>query len=200
MTTTARLLSAVGIFLVLCSAVRAQEFDSDFPVHRDGRYVLTGTGWRKKFIIKVYAMGFYVDEAAAKKAWAGHTGTPQAFLINGDFDKLGVLRFARDVEAAKIREAYVESLEEALSDKAPADERQAAQAFVALFDHDMKTGEEIHIRTSPDGQVTVTLAGKTKQGPKLPRLVKDVWAIWLGAHPISEDLKKGLVARIDSLK
>ena len=50
-----------------------------------------------------------------------------------------------------------------------------------------------------DGQITVEAAGQKRAGPKNVRLARDVWDIWLGLKPISADLKKSLLDRIDTL-
>lgn len=180
----------------------------------DGRpFALLGTGVRKKFIVKVYAMALYVDEPDARRAFpalvarakgAGHAQLTsddhaQSFVMFGNFAKLGVLHFVRDVDAGKIREAYEESLADELSDKSPPEVKQPAQALVALFDHDMKEGEEIVIHTFPDGRVEVTVAGAKKGGPHNPKLARAIWGIWLGPKPISTDMRKSLIDRIDVL-
>ncbi len=189
-----------------------QKFETERTV--DGKsYVLTGTGIRKKFIIKVYAMALYVDEADAKRAFpsvvqrAGGADKAhllasdhaESFLVWGQFGKTAVLRFVRGVDKGKIQNAYRESLSEELSDKSPADLRSAAEQFVALFDHDMQDGQDLIIHTTTDGKVSVEMAGVKKDGPQNAKLNRAIWSIWLGAKPISADLKKGLVDRIEVL-
>ena len=180
----------------------------------DGRpYALLGVGVRKKFVVKVYAMALYIDEAEGRHAFpalvsraGGHDHAKltsgdhaQSFVMWGTFGKLAVMHFVRSVDAAKIRGAFEEGLEEELSDKSPPDIKQGAQAFLALFDKDLKDGQEIVLRTTADGKIEVDIAGAKKSGPASPRLARAVWAIWLGAKPISADLRRGLVERIDVL-
>jgi hypothetical protein len=172
-----------------------------------------GVGIRKKFIVKVYAMALYVDDAEGKRAFpalASRAGGrdhakltasdhAQSFLAWGAFEKIGVMHFVRDVGAEKIREAFKEGLEDELSDKAPPDLKKAAESFLALFDRDVKDGEEIVIRTYGDGRIDVSTGGQRKEGPTSPKLQRAVWNIWLGSHPVSTDLRKSLVDRIDVL-
>jgi long-chain acyl-CoA synthetase len=189
-----------------------RSFESNITV--DGRpYVLLGAGVRKKFVVKVYAMALYVDETDARHAFpalvsrAGgqqhakltSSDHAQSFVIWGTFGKHAVLHFVRDVDAAKIRDAFAEGLEDELSDKAPADLKQAATQFLDLFDHDMKEGQEIVIHSGADGKIDVTMPGGTKHGPESGKLARSVWGIWLGAKPISADLRRALVERIDAL-
>jgi hypothetical protein len=163
------------------------------------RYALLGVGVRKKFIIKVYSMALYAEEDEAKKSYKAGAGEATSFVAGGGFGKVAVLHFARDVDAGKIRNAYEEGLSEELSDRAPADVKQGAQAFIAAFDKDLKEGQEIMLRTAGK-KIEINVAGSKKELPTSPTLSKAIWNIWLGPKPISKDLKTGLVSRIDSLK
>ncbi len=176
-------------------------------------YVLLGAGVRKKFLVKVYAMALYVDDVEARHDFpalvsraggrdhAKLTGGDhaQSFVMWGTFGKLAILHFVRDVEADKVRGAFEEGLQDELSDKAPADLKQSAQQFLALFDKDLKEGQEIVLATSADGKIEIKLPGDNKAGPQSPRLARAVWGIWLGEKPISADLRRALVERIDVL-
>jgi hypothetical protein len=157
-------------------------------------FTLVGTGVRKKFIVKVYAMGLYVESEGAKKASRG--GDPQAFVAGGSFGKLAVLHFVRDVDAGKIQQAYRDGLETELGDPST---KALAEAFVAAFDRDVKDGQEIVVRTSGDGKISVAVAGSKKDVGQSARLAKAIWNIWLGAKPISPDMRKTLVERVDAI-
>lgn len=180
----------------------------------DGReFVLVGVGTRKVFGFKVYSMAMYIEDEAARKGFpklAGQAGGADnetllksglvpGFIIQGEFAKHAILRFARAVSAADQRKSYRESLGDDVTDKATPEVRKAAEAFLALFDEDVKEGEEMAIHTEPDGRVGVELHGKIKWGETNLRVVHDVWDIWLGAKPINADLKTALMSRIDSL-
>lgn len=183
------------------------------PRKQDGKdYHLIGTGLRKKAFFKVYAMGLYLEDGArqAFPSLVAKAGGPtrdklldgdraQSFVAWGRFGKLAVMRFLRDVDKDKIQGAYRESLEAALSDKAPADLKRDAEAFVLLFDRDVKEGQELHIGTDDAGRIAVQIAGVKKSGPQNPQLCRAIWEIWLGSKPISKEMRKSLVERIDVL-
>ena len=120
------------------------------------------------------------------------------FVINGDFGKVAQLHFVRAVTAKQTRDAYREALGETASAKAPIDLRRDAESFLALFG-DVKDGDDLTIRTAPSGQIFVGVGGKEQVGPTNMRLSHDLWSIWLGQKPISPDLKKSLIDRIDTL-
>lgn len=176
-------------------------------------YSLVGTALRKKFVVKVYAIGLYVDDAAARQAFPSLVtkagGKEREKLLEGDrshtfvawgrFGKLAVMQFLRDVDKGKIQEAYRDSLEGALSDKAPSELSRDANAFVALFDKDVREGQELRIATDEAGKITVEIAGQKKEGPQNPQLARAIWEIWLGQKSILGGGRKGLVDRIDTL-
>jgi hypothetical protein len=180
----------------------------------DGKaFTLVGTGIRKKFIVKVYAMGLYVENVDGKRAFSSLAtkagGSDQAkltegdraqsFLIWGSFGKVGVMHFVRDVGAGKIHDAFAEDLSDELSDKAAPDVRDATQAFLKLFDKDLKNGDDIVLRTSPDGKIDVSIGGQEKGSVQNIKLMRALWSTWLGGHPISKDLRASLVNRISEL-
>jgi tetratricopeptide (TPR) repeat protein len=180
----------------------------------DGQmYALTGTGARTYMGFSLYGVGLYVEEEPARRAYprlvtqAGGTDLlqltaldlAQTFIVLGEFGKMAVMRFTRDISAARIRDSYKDMLKDNLSSKAPEALRRSTEAFVALFDRDMKKGEELILRTSRQGQIFVTAGGTTRTGPTDPRLVLDLWNCWLGKKPVSEELKRDLVRRISGL-
>ncbi|MSP61385.1 MAG: hypothetical protein EXR72_13770 [Myxococcales bacterium] len=185
-----------------------------YLVIEDKEYVLIGVGARKVAGFKVYAMGLYVEDLAARRAFPALVGkaggadpaslgrgelAPQ-FVVQGDFAKHAVLRFVRDVTAKQQRESYREALGDDVGPKASAEMRRDAESFLALFDRDLKAGGELVIHTDPDGKVSLAMDGApAKAGPKNLRLEYDIWNIWLGEKPISSDLKKALIERIDGL-
>jgi hypothetical protein len=188
------------------------QFDARKSV--DGRnYTLIGAGVRKKVFAKVYAMGLYVEDVDGKRAFpslatkAGGTDKAkltegdraQSFVMWGAFNKIAVLHFVRDVDAGKIRGAFEEGLTDELAAKAPADVREATQAFLNLIDKDAKSGDEIVLHTAPDGMVDISIGGDNKGSVQNVKLARKIWAVWLGARPISKDLRQDLVNRIDEL-
>jgi hypothetical protein len=188
------------------------QFDAKKSV--DGRgYTLIGAGVRKKVFVKVYAMGLYVEDVEAKRAFpslatkAGGTDKQkltegdraQSFVMWGSFNKIAVLHFVRDVDAGKIRGAFEDSLGDELSERAAADVREATQGFLKLIDKDAKAGDEVVVHTAPDGKIDVTIGGVAKGSVQNAKLARAIWGVWLGARPISKDLRGELVNRIDEL-
>jgi tetratricopeptide (TPR) repeat protein len=179
----------------------------------DGKpYTLLGAGARKYYGFKVYAMAMYVEDEPARAlfpklaAVAGGSDhatltqkeLAQQWLVTGEFGKMAKLHFLRSVSGKDTRDNYRDALGDAASSRAPAEVKAAAEQFLNLFD-DIKEGEDVIIRTTTDGQIVVEAHGQKKVGPKNVRLSHDIWDIWLGLKPISADLKKTLIDRVDTL-
>ncbi len=175
-------------------------------------YTLIGAGARKVYGFKVYAMGLYLEDEPARKAFpelAARAGgsdhdslargdLAHEFVVLGDFGKAALLHFVRNVSGKDTRDAYREALGDDVSKDASPSLKRDAEAFLAMFD-DIKDGENLTIRTRGIGQIIVEARGQTKVGPTNARLAHDIWDIWLGRKPISADLKKGMLDRIDTL-
>jgi len=163
-----------------------------FPV-KEGDMTLLGVGARTKTFlkVKVYAAGFYVADSALTGALAAHRGqpvTPALYrdLVWGDFPKLMVLHFVRDVTTAQIQE----SLREAL---AKADPTQR-EIFISYFG-DTRSGEEYRIRWAPGRILEVTAAGKVKPPIADKNFAAAAFGAWLGDEAVQQDLRRALVSR-----
>jgi hypothetical protein len=207
----------------LCGAAVAEEgpaesasgvhFDSTRSV--DGRSMfLLGTGLRTEAERRLYAMALYVDESEARRNFpalitrAGGKDHArlhakdhaQTFVAWGQFTKVAVLKFARGVSAAEVRAGFKASLDDVLlADKAPEELRRAGAAFIGLFDRDLADGEEVVLTTRGEGKIEIEIGGEHKSVPQSPKLARAIWNIWLGAHPVSKEMRASLVERIDLL-
>jgi tetratricopeptide (TPR) repeat protein len=176
-------------------------------------YVLTGASFRSVIGFTVYGVGMYVEEEPARRAYpklvqkAGGTDLnllrardlAQNFVVLGEFGKMGLMYFVRNVAADKIRDAYRGVLQDNLKPSANPQLRQQTQEFLALFDRDMKSGEELAVGTTTEGKIFVAVGAIKKDGPQSPTLAIDLWNLWLGQKPLSKELKQGLVERIQAL-
>ncbi len=165
-----------------------------------------GVGLRTKAFFKVYAGGLYLDEQSAPQNLAAFKGASVATLqgsaefykaiITSTSPKAIVMKFARDVGQDKIREAYAEGLEKTLGaiDKSPL--KVDAEKFLAMFNDDILENDQIALY-GKGSAVNVWVKGKEKGTVDNAKLAEAIWAIWLGAKPVTEDLKKGLVSKVD---
>lgn len=160
---------------------------------KDGDTSLLGVGLRTKTIakVKVYAIGLYVAEAALAGPLKGKAGTPEFYgeLVNGDFKKKVVLKFLRDVTTDQIRDAFREGLKGTAA---------KSDAWLGYFG-DTRSGQEYVIAWAPGAGLQTKVAGADKPAINDKALASAVFAIWLGAKPIQDDVKKDLVSRAGAL-
>ncbi len=180
----------------------------------EGRsFALAGAGARKGDAGKQYDLAIYVDEIDARRAFpalvARAGGKTRAKLLNGEhaqgfvvwghFAKLAVFHFARALEADAWKTPIKDGLDAELGEKASPELHKQAEALLALFDHDVQEGQDLYLRTDGEGHIEVEFVGQKKQGPQSPKLARALWSVWLGAKPISKELSRALVEKVDLL-
>jgi len=152
--------------------------------------VITGVGLRKKAIFKVYAIASYMDASKINKG-----ADPYSQLLADGPAKQITMHFVRDVDASSIRGAFEDSLKSNIPSYATSPAKKNADAFLAA-QVDMKTNQEIVLRWTQGGKIEVVINGQPKANFTDPVLARGIWAIWLGASPISGDIKTGLVTKM----
>jgi hypothetical protein len=171
--------------------------------HEGTDLMLAGAGLRSKMMVKVYAGALYLDSTAksAMGQMKNKASKPDQSVYDaisdGNFAKLFLLHFVRDVDSGKITEAFRESLEKNIDMKSPAAQKDA-EAFLTASKVDMKEGQEMKVFIKGD-EITVTTPSGSAQPIKNAKLAGAVARIWLGKNPISEDLKKGMVSRLPQI-
>jgi hypothetical protein len=154
---------------------------------------LLGVGVRTKslFRVKVYAIGLYVADSALAGPLAAHKGkldSPEFYrdVIWGDFDKLIVMKFLRDVTREQVQQNFRDSLPSVN----PARLDVFAAHMVAT-----KQGQEYVIRWTPGGVLETSFAGQANTPIADKDFAAAVFGIWLGENPIQAGVKRDLVSR-----
>lgn len=165
---------------------------------------LTGTGVRKKMVFKVYAFALYVDPAATRAGLAACKGKDAGALANDGAvyaalaglqgDRAAVLHFVRDVEVEKMREAMTEAMDRGVPKGDP-----AREAFLKLWTASPKSGEEVVLVFGAKGAVSLVRDAKIVGTVESAALARSLLQSWLGPEPVSEDIQKGVVARLPAL-
>ncbi|MBN2430857.1 MAG: chalcone isomerase family protein [Acidobacteria bacterium] len=210
----------LGVFLVALTAawlwgaeVREESTGIKFPelrrVTHDGTDVemtCLGVGVRKKFIVKVYGLAFYVEpqyRTELKRQWqpkypeVKKLQNQEKFfrqLVTGTYGRRFEMRFVRDVDAETIRDSFRDSLEANMPDlNRNTALQKASQEFLAWFQQQVKENEALIINIFADGTLEA-FHNSTKLGTMThPQLIQGITAIWLGEECISDDLKEDLV-------
>lgn len=166
-----------------------------------------GVGVRTKFIVKVYAIGYYLDpayQARKKEKWQPVAGSAKALvkqkkffdeLVWDAYSRRFELNFARGVSGEQIRDAFEESLEANLPElnKDP-DAQAAAKKFLGWFTPEFAENDRIIINILADGSIEAFKNETRLGGLTHPILARGINGIWLGRKCISDSLKESLVA------
>lgn len=166
----------------------------------------TGVGVRKKMVIKVYGLGFYVENAYRQKLkskWQPLVGQIADLAEKDDFFRQLItdsyyrrfeLKFVREVGAEKIREAFGEGMEDNMpAAKEPAEFGKARSQFLGWFQQEVKDGDSLIIDILADGTVEAFHNDRKLGSVHQPRLAAGVTSIWLGPECISESLRESIV-------
>src|SRR5262252_7546323 len=142
--------------------------------------VLNGMGLRKKYMVKVYIAGLYLEQKSSD---------PGA-ILKADAAKRIVMHFVRGVSKNQIVDAFSESFE----DNSP-DAKQTLKVEIGQFLgglDSVKDGDEMFLTYLPGTGTTVAINGKEKLTIAAPAFAPVLFSVWLGPKPPSSDLKAGL--------
>lgn len=138
----------------------------------------TGAATRRKLIVNVYSIASYVQQGTQLN------GDKNQALANSDVAKQFTMKWLRDVEGEKIRQAYLEGYQKNLSPEEFNRLKSNVDQFLGFFNQDSRKGEEYNIRSFPGGEVEVWIAGKKVGSTKDPAFAKATWNIWLGPNSV----------------
>jgi len=145
---------------------------------------LAGVGIRKKFVVKVYAAGLYLENAS----------TDPGEIIRSDQAKGMLMHFLhKKVEGEKLQQAWIDGFE-ANTPQSSADLQGRMDKFVSLFADDALKGEEILMTYVPGTGTAVTIKGEVKGTIPGSDFMEALFAIWFGEKPADKGLKKGILA------
>lgn len=148
--------------------------------------VLNGAGLRKRAFFEVYAMGLYLPQ---KKVAAA-----EVLALSGP--KRVAIHMLRDVGA----DQFIEALVDGLRENHNAAELKALEARVRQFSANLarigeaKKNMRIALDWTPAAGTRLLIDGKAEGAPIAGEdFYRGLLRIWLGANPVSEDLKRALL-------
>jgi hypothetical protein len=145
--------------------------------------VLNGLGLRKKYMVKVYVAGLYLEQKSSDPG-------P---ILKPDAPKRLVMHFVRGVTKNQIADAFNESFESNTPDAKQTMKTEIDQFLDAL--DSVKEGDEILLTYLPGTGTTVAINSKEKLTIAAPAFAPVLFSVWLGPKPPSPDLKAGLLGR-----
>lgn len=152
----------------------------------DGKALkLNGAGVRKFIFFDVYVGALYLEE----------TSHDTSTILGKDGVRRVEMTMLRDLDKEKIVEAIREGFEKNSKDKLPA-LKDRLDKFIAQMPDKVTKGQVLKLTYVPGKGTTVT-----GQGEKAQIEGKDfadaLFSVWLGAHPVDDGLKKGMLGLED---
>jgi hypothetical protein len=141
-------------------------------------------------------MCLYVDLEGLRQQVGGRklsADEAARLLIEGSVRRGFVLQFVRDVSKDNIVEAFREGLRKNWPGEPFSETHPAVRQFLDAVRSDIARGQEIRIWLDPEGAVTVQFAQRPAVRIADASLVRAVAGIWLGAQPVSPDLRASLL-------
>ncbi len=143
--------------------------------------VLNGMGLREKFFIDVYVAGLYLPS----RQRSGDA------ILGADTPRRLVMHFTYDVSKDQVCDAWNDSLE-ANQPKAPAALERDFETLCSYME-DMEDGEEMVFTYLPGEGTAVEVKGEAKGTIEGKGFADALFASWIGEHPATKKLKKGLL-------
>jgi len=149
----------------------------------NAKLVLNGLGLRKKYLVKVYVAGLYLEQKSSD---------PDA-IMKSDTTKRIVMQFVRGVSKSQMADAF----EESFNNNAP-DARKTMKADIdrligAL--EPVNVGDQMVFTCVPAAGTTFAINGKEKLTIASPAFCRVLFSVWLGPKPPSADLRKGMLGQ-----
>ena len=145
--------------------------------------VLNGLGLRKKFVVKVYVAGLYLEQKSA--------GADA--VLKADRPKRIVLQFLHGASKNQITNAFDESFSDNTPDARKTLKADIDRLLAAL--EPVKEGDQMVFTYMPGAGTTLAINGKEKLTIADPAFGPVLFSVWLGPKPPNADLKKGLLGQ-----
>jgi len=151
--------------------------------------MLNGMGLREATILKidVYVAGLYVENVSSD---------PTKIIAANEVKRI-VLRFKRDVDRDDIVKAWNEGF--AKNATVPAAKLKPMIAQLNSWMPSFSDGDTLAFTAIPGKGVAVDLNGKRKGVLGDDDFARSLVSIWLGAHPPTGNLKRGMLGRHPSV-
>jgi len=183
------LIAAFG-FLVLSAhaqqVVKEPSTGKAFPLQvmfsQDGKdyaLTLTGTAVRKKFVFKVYGMAHYMQDVTK-----GSKENAFSEAVSDRKAKQIIMDFARDVDAAKIKETYSDGFKEHSTPEEYKQVEPSLKQFLSYFSKDVKENDQFILRSLPGGTVIAVIQGDQKPAITDGAFARILWSLWLGKDAV----------------
>jgi hypothetical protein len=143
--------------------------------------LLNGLGVRKKFVVKVYVAGLYLEQ---KSSDAGA-------ILKSQGAKRIVMHFVRGASREQMADAFAESFRNNAPEASRAMKAEIDRLLGAL--QPVREGDRMVFTYVPGTGTTMAINGAEKLTIAAPGFAPVLFSVWLGPKPPNADLKKGML-------
>ena len=147
------------------------------------KLVLNGLGLRKKYMVKVYVAGLYLEQKSADAD----------AIIKADAPKRIVMQFLHSASKSQLADAFSDSFNDNSPDAVKTMKADIERFLGAL--EPIKVGDQMVFTYVPGTGTTFAINGKEKLTIAGQGFGPVLFSVWLGPKPPTADLKKGLLGQ-----
>lgn len=147
------------------------------------KLVLNGLGVRKKFVVKVYVAGLYLEQKSSDAS----------AIIKADERKRIVMHFVRGASKEQMADAFGESFKNNAPDAAKSMKAEIDRLLAAL--EPVREGDQMVFTYVPGTGTTLAINDKEKLTIAGPEFAPVLFSVWLGPKPPNADLKRGMLGQ-----
>jgi hypothetical protein len=145
--------------------------------------VLNGLGLRKKFVVKVYVAGLYLEQKSSDAN----------AIIKAEAPKQIVMHFLHSASKEQMTDAFGESFTSNAPDAVKTMKAEIDRLLAAL--EPVKEGDKMLFTYFPGKGTTLAINGTEKLTISPPAFGPLLLSVWLGPKPPNADLKKGMLGQ-----
>jgi hypothetical protein len=147
--------------------------------------LLNGAGIRTKWFFKVYVAALYLPEKL----------TSENEIIADESPQRIALHMLRDLGEKKFLHAFIEAIEanHTKAEMATLDDQIKQMSDIFHLVQDVKSGDVIDLDYLPGIGTQISVNGVTYGTIAGGMFHRAMLKIWLGKHPVQDDLKKGML-------
>jgi hypothetical protein len=145
--------------------------------------VLNGLGLRKKFVVKVYVAGLYLERKSSDCD----------AIVKAEAPKRIVMQFLHGASKSQMADAFEESFNNNSPDAKQVLKAEIERLLAAL--EAVKEGDQMVFTYVPAKGTTLAINGKEKLTIAAPAFGPVLMSVWLGPKPPNADLKKGTLGQ-----
>lgn len=175
-------LTAIGAADQIVDSATGLSFPRVVSFSADGQHYdlhATGVATRKKFVVKVYSVAHYLQDAGALQG----ADKFQA-ILDSDQAKQLTLQFDRSLTAQQIQDGYRESFHKEMSPQELAQLQPQIDQYLSAFSNGVQKGDEQILRWLPGGRIELILGGQTVVSITNAQFARSLWSIWFGPHSV----------------